>query len=499
MQFLHKIIQGSKSEDDIPKLPDGITGGGGYSQLSIHIPGQSIEAGKSHKNTFDVVSKHDSLSDKDGVRFNVETVPKAIRKHKAKQVLSRQVYLKSIHANSEDYYNTTRGFNQKKLETRLEAASCHKDDKLIAVGGNGVLVSCVTAFAQHLPLELSPDHIWTLMSYAFAKNVDENAEELRKNFVQHKGKKRLMVETPDSFQMSAKNEPDTGASTDDWQEYIFPEFSKQIREHIGESSHSLIAGDFSTTTTVSKAASEITLMSAMKNYFSFGMSTCCGIPSITLLGTEEDWVSLRNRTEELGKVMQKDFTEYWMPLVLPLLDEFVASYRGSVKHGFWQSMVKLRNNGMGSGYAEFISGWIQIFFPYLASGKLNRELRPWHEMFFHGPKPGEFPTIISSVPVDWDYNGSKFDLHFHAGITGVSQNAVDGTLAPVIGWYVTHAPPKSLAERLTDIEDEIMALSKGHQCETSSVEYGRINELKLEQARLMSQSATDTVKGCTSN
>jgi len=485
----------TKHDSEFPICPAGITGRKGYSQNSIRISGQSIGAGKHHRNTFDVVTKHDKLSVKDGVRFNVETVPEALKEHMEKPFLSRQSYLDKICKNGKDYYNTSTAYNEKELETRLEAASCHKEDKLVAVGGNGFLVACVTAFAQHLPLELSPDHIWSLISYAFAKNVDENAEELRENFVQYEGKKRLEVVTPDSFQMSQNNDPDTGASANDWQTYVFPDFSRQIKGYIGESTHSLVAGKFSTTTAVSNAASEIVLMSAMKNYFSYCMRTKCGIPSITLTGTEEDWVSLRTRTEALGKVMQKDFTSYWMPLVLPLLDEFIASYRGSVKNNFWQSMVKLRNNGMGSGSEEFISGWMQIFFPYLASGRLNTSLRPWHEMFFHGPNPDEFPTLISSVPVDWNYFGSNLDLHFHAGITGVSQNTADGMLAPVMGWYVTHAPPKSSAERL-EVEDEIAALSKVHKGETSGVGCERLMELSETAKELSLKRDADGVDNC---
>ena len=140
--------------------------------------------------------------------------------------------------------------------------------------------------------------------------------------------------------------------------------------------HSILTENYSTTTPASNAANEITLMSSMKNYFEFKMLTRCGIPEISLFGTEEDWVSLRNRTEALGKLVKEDLASYWMPLILPILDEFIESYRGNMNHSFWQSMVKLRNNGQSSGYRNFISGWMQIFFPYLASGELNNNMRP---------------------------------------------------------------------------------------------------------------------------
>jgi hypothetical protein len=73
---------------------------------------------------------------------------------------------------------------------------------------------------------------------------------------------------------------------------VFPGFSTQIKEHNRQEIHSLLTERFSTTTTASMTASEITLMSSMKNYFSYDMHTECGIPNIILKGTEEDWVSL---------------------------------------------------------------------------------------------------------------------------------------------------------------------------------------------------------------
>jgi hypothetical protein len=402
-----------------------------YSQDSIFICHHGdVERGLKHDNTFDVKPEHMTLSGKTiGVRFNTETVPEALSQHKKKPTINRRKYLKGLGAS----------------DNRLEAASHHHskndDRKLISSGpGNGFFVACLTAFAQHLPLELSSDHFWTLITFAFAKHVDKHSEELRSKFVAHEGKKKLEVRTPDWFRMSNFFDPDTGASDKEWETFVFPEFSKQIKNHIGNDAHSLLTGSFSTSTAASTAASEITLMAAMKNYFSYKMSTLCGIPNITLTGTEEDWVALRNRTEALGKLMKEDFASYWMPLVLPILDEFVESYRGNVNHGFWQSMVKLRNNGMSSGHKEFISGWIQIFFPYLASGELNNKLHPWQDMYFHGPEPEDFPSIISSAPVTWDYHNKEFELYFHAGFTGVSQRSDDGMLIPEIGWYVSHQP-----------------------------------------------------------
>ena len=354
------------------------------------------------------------------------------------------------------------------------------------VGSQGFFAACLSAFAQHLPLAFSPDHIWALISYAFAQHVDQNAEALRANFVKHQGKKRLEVNA-DHMVMSGGGDPDSGTSPEVWEQTIFSSFSQKIKQHIGDKIHSAIASDFSTTIATTRAVHEIALMSAMKHYFSYGMSTMCGIPGITLLGLEEDWVALRARAEDLGKLMTPSFSSAWMPVLLPVLDEFVASYKGQVNHGFWQSMVKLRHRG-GSGACSAVSGWLQILFPYLKAGKLNGDLRPWQEMYFRGPDPKNIPPILCSAPVDWDYYGTTYDLHFCAGFTGCTQDPSDGTLTPAMGWYVAHDPPSDPKERLNSVKAEIEALLKGHKEEAKVVVldkskpwYKRISILYLEQ------------------
>merc|ERR1712086_585368 len=221
------------------------------------------------------------------------------------------------------------------------------------------------------------------------------------------------------------------------------------------------------------------------------MSTCCGIPSISLLGELSDWVSLRERAEALGSLMTADFATNWLTHLLPVLDQFVAAYEGKVNHGFWQSIVKLRDTGGGSGSYSFISGWIQILYPYLSSGRENSRLRPWNEMYFTGPEPEEIPAIMSSAPVDWEYYGVTHNLHFHSGFTGFTQDPADGTLSPLIGWYVTHNPPEDPSIRLQKVKDEIEALLKGHKAEARAVPldkrqewYKRVNKLYGEQLTL---------------
>jgi Domain of unknown function (DUF4419) len=483
-------------------VPEGITKSTHHGRSLRSMGG--IESGAPHTSTFDVVPSHSKLAAGNGVSFKVETVPDPLAQHLNKPSKTREQVICGLQSDVVAFYNQERrelGSDSERLQApamRLEALSDTSGKKIVHTGGNGLAMALFTAFAQHLPLVLSPDDIWMPISYAFAKHVDLNAEALRKNFVQHEGKMRLEVMTGAGFRISTAG-PDTGASAAEWESQVFPQFSSQIKNHIGTKTHEAIASSFSTTTAASKAAHEITLMSAMKNYFSYGLITQCGIPSITLLGTLEDWEALRARAEHLGTLMLPEFSDYWMPLLLPVLDEFVQSYKGVVNHGFWQSMVKFRRTG-GSGGHSFISGWMQLLFPYIGGGKghLSSRLRPWHEMYFTGPELDELPLLMSSAPVDWNYHGAVYDLNFHAGVLGFTQDESTGALAPLLGWYVSHVPPRPAQMQLKVYKKELNDILLGHKEEAASANvdkdapwYRRVQFLKEKVLELEQQVVKD--------
>ncbi len=64
-----------------------------------------------------------------------------------------------------------------------------------------------------------------------------------------------------------------------------------------------------------------------------------------LTGSVDDWKALRARAEKLGSLMTDEVARWWLPCLLPVLDQFVAAYEGRVDPAFWQSMVKIRQHG----------------------------------------------------------------------------------------------------------------------------------------------------------
>ena len=216
-----------------------------------------------------------------------------------------------------------------------EAFSRPSDPEIRLLDGgwmNGFVQSVHIAYAEHYPLVISPDDIWMCIVQGFAAHVNANAEKLRHLFVEHEGKKIIRIRRDDFLK---------GSSENPWPE-AFSEFSVQIRSHIGDKTHNLLTPSFTTTGPVEKAAAEIVLMNAFKEYFDYRCATSCGIPEITLMGTVNDWKQLREKTLGLAQFE----LEWWIDAVKPVLDQFVAAAEGCVDEEFWSTIYKQTNGSV---------------------------------------------------------------------------------------------------------------------------------------------------------
>jgi hypothetical protein len=286
-----------------------------------------------------------------------------------------------------------------------------------------------TAFADHYPLVLSPDDVWLCLAQGFGMHVEANAEALRSRFVRHEGKLELVV---------VRDEFVRGSPDNDWQG-CFAEWSDAIAAHIGKK-RDLVVASFSTTGPVERAASELVLMSAMKSYFRLVLVTRCGIPAITLLGSVEDWRSIRRRAEVLAEFDLAD----WVRVLLPVLDQFVAAAEGNVDRQFWQSIYKQEDISGG----PYVTGWINVLFPCLDGGSRKRTIVPnLHALGWSqdkgargaGTTLGAFPRGMSRAPLVWKYLGTEIPMTLSGGFVGISQDPQTLAVRPAIGWAVQEA------------------------------------------------------------
>jgi hypothetical protein len=326
--------------------------------------------------------------------------------------------------------------------TPVEACARYHGRLLADVSIHSVIVAIHRAFVDHRPLCLSPDTIWLMIIQGVANHINANAEQLRPALVSHQGKATIEVRRDDFFKGSPENP---------WPE-VFNEFSTQIRDHVGPGIQQFIP-TFSTTGSVERAAAEIVLLDAVQSYFKCIYYSRCGIPTITLEGTHDDWKTLAERAQSFKALG----LERWLHVLAPILDQFARAAQGDVDKAFWRSIYKLNDQSGG----PVITGWITSFFPYLKDNQTGQatvpvpalldnktanpdampnQNEPTTRQWAQGPTLGKFPSGLSKAPFLWNYMTESFNMEFLGGFVGVAQDQTTLTLRPEIGWAVREAP-----------------------------------------------------------
>lgn len=281
------------------------------------------------------------------------------------------------------------------------------------------------AFATHRPLALSPDDIWLVIAQGFGHHIAENAKRLRGRLVRHEGHRELTVFvtelSPESYEQAIGS------------------FSSQIREATDPVLHETLICNFSTTEARIRTASEIAMMDSYATYFSYVMGCVCGIPKVTLQGTEEDWTRIRERIE----VMATYELEWWVKSLRPILDEFITTAAGRPNAEFWKAIYKPEAVYGG----EVATGWITDLFPYLGDAPYRQKKAPkprkgWNLGVKFGVRPDRFPSGLSNVSVRLcGKTGGQAGVDFVGGFFGVRQDSEQGTLSPYISWAIAEPTP----------------------------------------------------------
>ena len=287
----------------------------------------------------------------------------------------------------------------------------------------------ISAYASHMSVTLSPDMVWLLISQGFARYVNAHAEELRPLLVSHTGKMKLSVRTKDiMFTEDA-----------DWPKLI-GDFASQIDKYTKGDIAQVITADFSTTGPVERVASQITLMKSAEHYFDYvAWTVVCGIPSITLKGTPEDWQRVLEKTKKLSQYGLDE----WVKELEPILTEFIRASEGHPNQRFWQSIVKkirvdeVRAPGDGCGDESeptMFDGWCLKLFPD-EEGKTREAatMEAWISErvlvpFIYQIKDEEGNILLQSSMELW------------AGFIGTEVDTAANMLTPKIGWMALEGP-----------------------------------------------------------
>ncbi len=312
-------------------------------------------------------------------------------------------------------------------ECEHDVVACEMNGDWVCNIGSDVLYSCILrCYSEHRPLVLSPDTIWLVINQAIASHINNNAEKYRHLVVYHGGKKELEATASDDI---LKGTPNWGS--------IFDQFYSQIEENTKGDIASNMMCDFTTTDSVCKIASSITLMDAMKSYFDYSICyRICGIPNITLTGTPEDWKGIARKIE----ILKMFDLEWWYEYLAPVINEFVAASEGNPNLYFWQGIVMQnkideplqKERGCDPAYQSVeLDGWFLVFFPFVDNKRqsLEKHNKDW-----------SMDSEMCRVPFKYKEKGvdciiSEVDMELWAGLIGVEENVENYALIPKVGWF----------------------------------------------------------------
>ncbi len=312
------------------------------------------------------------------------------------------------------------------LEPIWIAKSFSDDERFYTFKGKDVFFqTIVRAYAEHRPLVLSPDMFWLLISQGFARYVNAHSDELRDQVVSHTEKMDLVVVT----------KKDLLHEDADWKKLIAG-FAAQINEFTKGDVAKTITADFTTTGVTERIVSQVTLMETVKTYFDYVVHYMgCGIPSITLMGTPQDWQKVLEKTEQLEKYGMGD----WFKSLKPILTEFIKASEGKPNQAFWQNMVKKENPDklVGNKVCDFrkptvLDGWMLKLFPD-ENGQTLDQVPHIHEM------PSERVYVDFRYQVIDIANGNVIvdtPMELIAGYIGTEVDTLTHALTPKMGWMV---------------------------------------------------------------
>lgn len=352
-----------------------------------------------------------------------------------KDVLNKYLYTGERLAGSILYEETGGFYNA--------IATSFANDKNLRYLGSDAFYDCLKrAYANHMSVTISPDMVWLLISQGFARYVNAHPEEMRQQLVSHSGKMDLFVESKE----------DLFSEKADWPTLISG-FTAQIDRYTKKDIAKTITADFTTTTPAERIASQITLMESVKEYFTYSVGRIsCGIPSIAITGTPDDWRQVMKKTKKLEAY---DGVGRWARSLKPILQEFVKAAEGKPNQKFWQGIVKQeREKELKGGACSFetptkLDGWMLKFFP--DENGLTKE-----SIFHTEEMPSELVRVGFKYKV-FSPDGSTMSevpMELWAGFVGAEVDTLSNKMIPQIGWMATYQPKDLSPENMEKLADE---------------------------------------------
>ncbi|KAK7438417.1 hypothetical protein VKT23_018030 [Stygiomarasmius scandens] len=265
---------------------------------------------------------------------------------------------------------------------------------------NGFVDTVRRAYSEHHALSIRPDDVWICILTQFNNFVNGNAEKLRDHFVDHEGKKKLVVADLSNNEYTA----DFG--------YLSNLMAGLIQQNVKDPELAdWIIPKFSTTTHDDVVVSSVVMMATMQEYFIYEFLLGCGLPSVTLEGEKSDYEELLKRIERLNKFAkdidsqapgseQAKQLKRWYECLGPILKRFVQAFddpHGQENLDFWERVAHVSGGGSSVPY---YSGWITAFCVFDNDGRwIGRDFDESEQPSVFKSSFG-FKTVVRTLVLD---------------------------------------------------------------------------------------------------
>lgn len=295
---------------------------------------------------------------------------------------------------------------------------------------NGFLKALHCSYDNHLPFRFGPDDIWLIFMSQLAVLINKDPEKYRKSFVDHEGKENITIRN-DSLKLDDTHDP---INSENWAS-VFPLFEDGMNEKMNENVVKNMGSKFSTTTQTSYISSRIVIMDALQSYFSYTVTTFCGIPEVRINGTVDDWEIIKSSIEYLCK--NAIFEEDWISGYHKFINEVIKVLQDNGDGDYWNRLYHYKPAGGGSGSTPTISGYVNDLFPLDKDGEKG-------DKYGEHRSTGYFPGICGSAPFVWNYFGTIYDCLFEAGLKDAFVDTENGfEISPKSTWKIVRKVEKS--------------------------------------------------------
>ena len=198
------------------------------------------------------------------------------------------------------------------------------ENKVYSTADIGFFEAVLLAYTHHWNLRTSPDDWWFCVIKIISQHIElfYNKPSVRNLFVDFEGKKNLKVFVGTEEGWPVFEDMDFSS--------FFNNISLEIANNVKVPEYvDAVTANFTTTTSVKKIVSQITLMSSLQGYFNFYLIGSCGIPAIEMMGIEEDWKKLKVLKTLLEPVTNDlRLKESWWSLVQKIFEKLLETYCG---------------------------------------------------------------------------------------------------------------------------------------------------------------------------